>query len=444
MSESFDLILRGGRVATPSGMVEADVGVRHGRIAAIGHLTGAAAESIELAGLAVLPGVIDTQVHLREPGLEHKEDLATGTAAAALGGVTAVCEMPNTKPSTTTAAALADKLARAKGRAWVDHAFFIGAAAENVGELRRLERLPGCCGVKLFMGSSTGSLLVADEPTLAAVLSQGSRRMAVHAEDEARLQERKGLVEGGASPAMHPEWRDVATAVMATTRLLRLARPAGRRVHVLHVTTGEEMALLAEHKDIASVEVTPQHLTLAGPECYERLGTYAQMNPPIRDEAQRQALWRAVEQGVVDVIGSDHAPHGRDEKAKPYPQSPSGMTGVQTLVPIMLDHVAAGRLSLERFIDLTSAGPARIYGMARKGRIAVGYDADFTVVDLKAQRRITNLWIASKCGWTPFDGMKVTGWPIATIIRGHVVMREDSLLGEPAGHPLRFLETLAG
>jgi dihydroorotase len=443
MHERFDLVVKGGRVATLAGLVETDVAVKDGRIAALGSsLGGDAAEIFDAAGLTVLPGVIDTQVHFREPGNEHKEDLATGTAAAALGGVTAVCEMPNTKPSTTTEAALADKLARAKGRAWVDHAFFIGAAAENVDQLDRLESLPGCAGIKVFMGSSTGSLLVDDDETLARVLARGRRRVAIHAEDEARLKERRALIQAGASPAMHPVWRDAETAVTATRRLLALARRAGRPVHVLHVTTAEEMDLLAGYKDLATVEVTPQHLTLAAPDCYERLGTFAQMNPPIRDEAHRQALWRAVEQGVVDVIGSDHAPHGKDEKAKPYPDSPSGMPGVQTLVPLMLDHVAAGHLTLQRLVDLTSAGPARIYGMAGKGRIAVGYDADFTVVDLQAQRRITHRWIASKCGWTPFDGMKVTGWPLATIVRGQVVMREDTLLDAPAGAPLRFLGTM--
>jgi len=443
MSDQFDLILSGGHVATPAGLIQTSVGIRGGRVAAIGALSGAsAAEVIDLAGLTVLPGVIDTQVHLREPGLEYKEDLATGTAAAALGGVTAICEMPNTKPSTITAADLADKLTRAKGRAWTDHAFFIGGSAENLDNIAALEHLPGCAGVKVFMGSSTGSLLVDEEAALQRILGSGTRRIAFHCEDETRLNERKHLIEGGVSPVMHPEWRDARTAFIATERLIRLARAAGRRIHVLHVTTAEEMALLAEHKDIATVEVTPQHLTLSAPEAYERLGTYAQMNPPIRSEEHRLALWRALDQGIVDVIGSDHAPHTKEEKAKPYPQSPSGMTGVQTLVPIMLDHVAAGRLSLQRFIDLTSAGPARIYGMANKGRIAVGYDADFTVVDLQAQRRITNMWIASKCGWTPFDGMKVTGWPIATIIRGHVVMREDTLLGDALGEPLRFQETL--
>jgi len=435
----FDLLLKGGRAVTPAGIVEADIGIKDGKIAAIGKLDGKAAEIFDVAGLTVLPGVVDSQVHFREPGLEYKEDLATGTAAAAMGGVTALFEMPNTKPSTTTTEAIQDKFARAKGRAWVDHAFYVGGAPENADQLAELERLPGVSGVKIFMGSSTGSLLVDDETTLKRALASGRRRVAIHAEDETRLKERRHLVEGGAHPRMHPVWRDDQTAILATQRVLRLAREANRPVHVLHITTADEIEILSKNKDIASVEVTPQHLTLSAPECYDRLGTLAQMNPPIRDEAHRQGLWRGIRDGIVDVIGSDHAPHTLEEKAKPYPDSPSGMTGVQTLVPIMLDHVAAGRLTLERFVDLTAAGPARLFGMKAKGRIAVGYDADFTVVDLKAQRKITNQWIVSKCGWTPFDGMKVTGWPIATIIRGNVVMREDSLLGDPLGTPLRFL-----
>lgn len=442
MSQSFDLILRNGTVVTPNGAERADIAIRNGRIAAIGNLGQAfAAEETDLRGLTILPGVIDTQVHFREPGLEHKEDLESGTAGAAQGGVVAIFEMPNTKPSTTTADAINDKLARAKGRAWVDHAFFIGAAAENVSHLAEWERLPGCAGIKIFMGSSTGSLLVADDETLAAVLAQGSRRVAVHCEDEERLAQRKHLADEGAHPRVHHLWRDEETALRATKRLIALAEKAHRRVHVLHVTTAEEMDFLAEHKDMATVETTPQHLTLAAPECYERLGSYAQMNPPIRDAHHRDALWAAISNGVVDVLGSDHAPHTREEKDKPYPQSPSGMTGVQTLVPIMLDHVNGGRLSLERLVDLTSAGPARIYGIAGKGRIAVGYDADFTVVDMQAERTITHDWIESRCGWTPFDGKKVTGWPVATIVRGRIVMRDGQLLGNAAGEPVRFHES---
>jgi len=441
MTDRFDLVLANGTVWMPGGPVQTCVGVRGGRIAAFGDLRGTGAEEIDLGGLDVLPGVIDTQVHFREPGVEYKEDLESGTRAAAVGGVTAIFEMPNTKPATCDPAAIQDKLDRAAGRTWCDHAFFLGASADNADRLGAWERLPGCAGVKIFMGSSTGSLLVAEDDALRRVLASGTRRVAVHCEDETRLKERRPLVEGGADVALHAEWRDAETALLATKRLVRLAEEAGRRAHVLHVTTADEMAFLAGHKDLITVETTPQHLTLAAPEAYQRLGTRAQMNPPIRAAHHRDGLWRAIADGVVDVIGSDHAPHTLEEKAAPYPGSPSGMTGVQTLVPVMLTHVAEGRLTLQRFIDLTSAGPARIYNIAGKGRIALGYDADFTIVDLKAKWTITDGWIESKCGWTPFDGFEATGKPLTTIVRGNVVVRDGETQGTPIGAPVRFQDT---
>lgn len=443
MTKTFDLLIRGGTLVNHNGIGAGDVGIAGGRIAAIGNLDPATADkTIDAHGLHVLPGVIDTQVHFREPGLEHKEDLETGARGAVLGGVTGIFEMPNTNPSTTTAAALADKLSRARGRMACNFAFYAGAAAENILDLGALERVPGCAGIKLFMGSSTGSLLVAEDGPIREILRHGVRRMAVHCEDEARLQERKGLrVEG--DPSSHPVWRDVDTALRATTRLIALARETGRRVHVLHVTTAEEMAFLANHRDIATVETTPQHLTLAAPECYRELGAFAQMNPPIREARHRAALWAAVRAGVVDVIGSDHAPHTREEKAKTYPATPSGMTGVQTLVPLLLDHVNRGQMTLERFVDLTAHGAQRIFNIAGKGRLAVGYDADVTIVDLKAERVIEDKWIASRAGWTPFAGQKVTGWPTGTIVGGHIAMWEDELVSAPRGEPIRFQETLS-
>ena len=442
MTESFDLLIRGGTCATPSGIAEADIGVKDGRIAAIGALAYAkAAEVFEARGLHVLPGVIDTQVHFREPGNEHKEDLESGSRAAVLGGVTAVFEMPNTNPPTTTRAAIEDKLSRAKGRMHCDYAFYVGATPANVGALAELEKMPGVSGVKAFLGSSTGTLLLNEEDAILAALKGGHRRMAVHSEDEVRLKERKALA-GSGDPRLHPFWRDAETARISTERVLRLARAAGRRLHVLHVTTEEELPLLADARDFATVETTPQHLTLTAPECYERLGTYAQMNPPIREARHREALWKAVGEGLIDVIGSDHAPHTREEKDGVYPATPSGMPGVQTLVTILLDHVNEGRLTLERFVDLTSAGAARIFSIAGKGRIARGFDADFTIVDLKARRTIENSWIASKCGWTPFDGMETTGWATATIIRGQTVMRDRALADASRGEPIRFVETL--
>ena len=283
MTETFDLLIRGGIVATPNGIAQADIGVITGRIAAIGSFPGAkAAEIFEAKGLHVLPGVMDTQVHFREPGNAHKEDLASGSLAAILGGVTTVFEMPNTVPPTTNVEAIQDKLARAKGRMHCDHAFYVGAAPQNIAELAALEKLPGVCGVKAFLGSSTGTLLLNKEEDIFAALKSGTRRVAVHSEDEDRMIARKHLAERG-KPQTHPVWRDAEAARMSTERVLRLARAAGRRLHVLHVTTGDEIPLLAAAKDFCTAETTPQHLTLSAPECYERLGAYAQMNPPIRD-----------------------------------------------------------------------------------------------------------------------------------------------------------------
>ena len=442
MPETYDLILRGGEAVTPSGRGMADIGVRAGKIAAIGQLSAeSAGEVFDATGLTVLPGVIDTQVHFREPGLEWKEDLETGARGAVLGGVTAVFEMPNTRPATTDAAALADKLARAHGRMHCDHAFYVGATHENTAELGELERLPGCCGVKVFMGASTGDLLIPDDEGIEAVLRAIRRRAAFHSEDEARLAERRPLARPG-DWTSHPEVRDVEAAVRSTRRLLGMAERLGKRVHVLHVTTAEEVQIIAAHRANATMEANPQHLTFAAPEIYERLKGFAQMNPPIRDARHRAGLWAGINQGVVDVLGTDHAPHTREEKAQPYPASPSGMPGVQTLVPVMLTHVAEGRLSLERFVDLTAHGPQRVFGLAEKGRLAVGYDADFTVVDLKAERTIRHEDMANRSGWTPFDGFVAKAWPMATIVRGRIVMRDDEVIAPGLGEPMRFLETL--
>lgn len=439
MSEQYDLILRAGTIVSHNGVETTDIGVKSDRIAFIGSLGDEVGDKIINAnGLHILPGVIDTQVHFREPGAQHKEDLESGSRGAILGGVTAVFEMPNTRPLTTSKESLLDKLDRAKDRMWCDYAFYVGATANNINDLTALEQLPGCCGVKIFMGSSTGDLLTEDDDTLRNILKSVKRRCAVHAEDEPRLKERYHIAQESSDPATHPIWRDTKTALKATRRLATIARETGARAHVLHITTSEEIQFLASQKDILSVEVTPQHLTLASPSCYNDLGTKAQMNPPIRDLANQDGLWWGITQGVIDVIGSDHAPHTLKEKAQVYPKSPSGMPGVQTLLPIMLNHATSGRLNLLRLIDLTSAGPARLFGIPNKGRIAVGYDADFTLVDLKAKHKILDDDMANKSGWTPFHNWEVTGWPVATIIRGHIVMSEGQLIGKPAGRPIDF------
>jgi dihydroorotase len=315
----------------------------------------------------------------------------------------------------------------------------VGGTRENVSEIPMLEKLEASAGIKVFMGSSTGDLLVDEEAALDRIIAKISRRASFHAEDEARLKARMPLRRKG-DPSSHPEWRDPEAALIATKRLVGLAEKHGKRVHVLHISTADEMDYLRDHKSYATVEVTPHHLTLEAPDCYERLGAYAQMNPPVRDARHRTAIWAALQSGVVDVLGSDHAPHTREEKDRAYPDTHSGMTGVQTLVPIMLDHVNAGRLSLQRFVDLTSHGPQRLFGIRNKGRIAVGYDADLTIVDMKRTATISNAWIESRCAWTPYDGVKVTGWPVGTFVRGRKVMWEGEITGPARGEPVGFLE----
>ncbi|TGT43806.1 dihydroorotase [Mesorhizobium sp. M8A.F.Ca.ET.165.01.1.1] len=440
---TYDLILTGGTVVNHDGEGLRDVGVTGGRIAAIGDLRQASAgETIDCRGLHILPGVVDSQVHFREPGLEHKEDLETGSRAAVLGGVTAVFEMPNTNPLTTSEATLADKVRRGSGRMHCDFAFWVGGTRDNAREVGDLERLPGAAGIKVFMGSSTGDLLVEDDEGVASILRNTRRRAAFHSEDEFRLRERLGKrIEG--DPSSHPVWRDEIAALRCTERLVRIARDVRARIHVLHISTAEEILFLEQHKDVATCEATPHHLTLSADD-YARLGTLIQMNPPVRDKRHRDGVWRGIAQGIVDVLGSDHAPHTLAEKAKSYPASPSGMTGVQTLVPIMLDHINAGRLTLQRFVDLSSHGPQRIFGMARKGRIAAGYDADFTIVDMKRRETIANAQAGSKAGWTPYDGKQVTGWPVGTVIRGQRVMWEGEIATPGQGRAVEFSEALPG
>lgn len=441
MSQTFDLILKGGTLVNHDGIGLRDIGITNGVIAQIGSLAGQdAAEIIDCTGLHILPGVIDSQVHFREPGLEHKEDLETGSRAAVLGGVTSVFEMPNTNPLTTDEDKLADKVTRATNRMHCDFAFWVGGTRDNAPEVAELERLPGAAGIKVFMGSSTGDLLVEDDEGVASILRNTNRRAAFHSEDEYRLEERKDLrVEG--DPSSHPVWRDEIAALQCTQRLVAIARKERARIHVLHISTAEEIPFLAANKDVASCEATPHHLTLTADD-YATLGTLIQMNPPVREARHKAGIWQGIEQGIIDVLGSDHAPHLLEEKAKAYPASPSGMTGVQTLLPIMLDHVNAGRLTLERLVDLSSHGPQRLFGIAKKGRVAVGWDADFAIVDLKRKQTITNAQAGSKAGWTPYDGKQVTGWPVGTMIRGNRVMWEGEIVTPSQGQVVKFQETL--
>ena len=439
--DKLDLILLNGKVVLPNETIEElDLGIKDGVIKEIGNLSRSSSiKKIDLKKLTVLPGAIDTQVHFREPGLIHKEDISHGTMAAILGGITTIFEMPNTSPATIDKKQLDLKLKIAHSHAYCNYSFFIGAAKKNITHLSALESLEGCCGVKIFMGSSTGDLLVEDDDSLRKILSSVNRRVAIHSEDEYRLKDRKNILEKkNVSILDHPIWRDEITAIKSTQRLIKIANELKKKIHILHISTKDEIEIIKNNKKFVTCEATPQHLFFQSPECYEKLGSFAQMNPPIRDKSHQAGLWKGIANKTVDVIGSDHAPHTLEEKMQPYPKSPSGMAGVQTLLPIMLNFVNDGKLSIHDLVRLVSYNPCKIYNIKNKGQIKIGFDADLVIVDAKKKFKITNSWIASKCKWTPYDQIKVTGVPISTIVNGNIVMQDNQILGDPKGKKVKF------
>ncbi len=445
MKQHFDLIIKGGKVLAPHlknpcELVEeeTDIGVSEGKITELGQLNPQKAGQVfDAKNLHILPGLIDSQVHFREPGMEHKEDLSTGSQSALLGGMSAFLEMPNTYPPTTSETLLKDKLKRAKNRSWCDFAFFAGASPENITHLPHLEHHKHCCGIKVFMGSSTGSLLVHKEEQLNYVFHTTRGPLAFHSEDNQRLQKRKKLLPLR-SVREHTEWRDSLCALLSTQKLVGLAQKFQRRIHILHLSTAEEIEFLSPYKNLISVELTPQHLSLASPDCYEQLGTLSQMNPPLRSKNHLKALWRGLHSGLVTMLGSDHAPHLLKEKQQKYPGSPAGMPGTQTMLPLMLDHVNKKRLSLKHLCSLLSSGPCRYYQIKDQGFIRKGFKAHFTVVDLKKTERIRKAWLASRCGWSPFENKQVQGWPVGVMLKGKWAMREGQLTGPPKGEALCF------
>ena len=426
---SFDLILKNGTVFTPEATEITDIAVKDGKIVDFGSFDNAE-EIIDCTNLFVFPGLIDTQCHFREPGGEHKETLETGTLSAALGGVTGIFEMPNTNPLTITPEAMEFKLKKAHETSYVDFAFYFGGTAEYAEHLSEWENIDGVCGIKIFMGASNGDLLSATDEEIDAIVANGKRVIAVHAEDESIMNENKVTILGDSNDvAMHYKWRSEESCLNATKRIVTIAKKYSRKVHILHITTAQEMAFLKANKDIASAEVLANHLTLHAPDCYDMFGTLAQQNPPIREKHHQDALWAAVADGTVDIVASDHAPHTLDEKSGTYPNTPSGTPGVQTLIPIMLNHVHEGRLSYERLVDLMAYGPYRIHKIKNKCLIRKGFNADFTVVDPKTEHIISNAEQASKSGWTPYDGKKVVGFPKMTIIGGKTIMRDGEITG---------------
>ena len=433
----LDLIIKNGKCFIEGRLKEVDVAVKDGKICKIGRISEEAKETLNVEGQTVFPGCIDTQTHFREPGSTDTEDLHSGSRAAIAGGITSVFEMPNTNPPTSNINEFQRKLDLAKDRMYCNYAFYFGATADNSNDLASLKNLEGCCGIKLFAGSSTGNLLVAKEEDIDKVFQNSSKVVAVHSEDEEILNINKKLIKKG-DVHSHPVWRSVECAISSTRRIVKIAERYNKKAHILHITTKEEIDFLSQHKGNITFEITPQHLTLYAPDCYNKLGTYAQMNPPLRDKSHYDRLWYAVRNNYNDTIGSDHAPHLKINKDKEYPNSPSGMPGVQTLMPVMLNHVNEGKLTLNQLINLVCENPVKIFGIKNKGFIKEGYDADFTIVDMNKIIEIKNEDIESKCKWSPFNGDKFKGTPVATVINGDIKMKDGEIIGDPSGKPLIF------
>ena len=437
MSENLSLIIKNGSCYINGKLTNTDIGLLGNKIKIIGEIKGDGLNIYDATNKLVLPGIIDTQVHFREPGSTDAEDLESGSRAAVLGGVTSLFEMPNTNPPTANLIEFEKKLKAAKNRMHSNYAFYFGATPDNTDQLKQLKNVEGCCGVKLFAGSSTGNLLVDKESDIEKVISNSDRIVSIHSEDEDIIKLRKKFIKQG-NVHSHPEWRNVECAMSSTRRVVKIAERYNKKIHVLHVTTKEEVDFLAMHKKNVTFETTPQHLTLFAPDCYDKLGTYAQMNPPLRSKEHYDRLWVAIKNNIVDVLGSDHAPHLKSNKDKEYPNTPSGMPGVQTIFPIMIDHVNNGKLTLSQLVNLMCENPCRIFGIKNKGFIKEGYDADLTIVDMSKKVTIKNEMMASKCGWTPFHNHKITGFPVGTIVNGNLVMEDGKILIKSKGKPLEF------
>lgn len=431
------LLIRNARLARPDGsIIEGDLLCHDGvieRIAA--QISVPADETLDAGGNLLLPGVIDPQVHFREPGREYKEDLGSGSRAAVKGGVTSFLEMPNTDPSTSNQAALDDKLRRAADKCVANYGFFIGATPDNLDEINRAGPT---CGIKIFMGASTGSLLVDKAEDLERIFANGSRLIAVHAENEARIRARREQFKGRTDVAVHSDIRDNQSALLATELALALSRKYRRRLHILHLSTHEEVELLRRDKPAwVTAEVIPNHLLLNVND-YTRLGALVQMNPPIRHPEDNAALWAGLHDGAIDFIATDHAPHTLEEKHKPYPQSPAGMPGVETSLPLMLTEMKAGRCTLAEIQKWMCHGPAEAYGIRNKGKILEGWDADLTLVDMEHARPVRNEEMFTRVRWSPFNGRELTGWPIYTIVGGQVAFDRGKIRDGVHGRPLSF------
>lgn len=434
-------LIRGARCVLPDGIARTDITLEDERIVHVGTPAGARAdETIEATGLVLMPGVIDDQVHFRDPGFTHKEDLHTGSVACAAGGVTTFLEMPNTDPTTTSVERLHEKLALASTKAVVDYGFYIGATGGNVDELQRAERTPG---IKIFIGSSTGPLLVDEQEALEQIFAETSLPICAHCEDEATVRANAERLEGGRSIHDHSRIRDHRAAVVATERAIDLALRHEHRFHVLHVSTGDEVPLLPKGRPYVTAEACTHHL-LFDTSDYDRLGTRVQMNPSLKHAADREKLWQALRDGTIQVVATDHAPHTLEEKAQPYPKSPSGLPAVENVLPLMLDAAHRGLCTLEQLVHWMCEAPTRVWDIVDKGRIEEGALADLVLVDLDKRRTIRDEEQLTKSGWSPWHGTELTGWPVRTIVGGSTVFAEGKVDSEHRGREARFDHSRGG
>ena len=428
-------LIRHAQVVLPESTERINVLIENGKVAALDVPDGASAdEVIDASGLHLIPGVVDDQVHFREPGLTHKEDLLTATRACAKGGVTSFLEMPNTKPTTTSVAALESKLGLAAGRCVVNYGFYIGATPENVAELARATRTPG---IKIFIGSSTGDLLVDEQSALERIFAETTLPICAHCEDEATVRANAARIGGGSSVADHSRIRDNAAALIATKRAVDLAERHRHRFHVLHVSTAEEVQFLRGTSDLITAEACPHHLFFTVDD-YDRLGSLIQMNPSIKSRADAAAVWQGLLDGTLEVIATDHAPHTLEEKRQPYPKSPSGLPAVENSLALMLNQVSLGLCSLRQVVSWMCEAPARVWNLHQKGAIREGWDADLVLVDLNRTAVVRNEEQLTKCGWTPWDGVSLTGWPVRTFVHGQTVSCDGRVVGEGTGREILY------
>lgn len=426
-------LIKNAKIVSSKSIDDADILISNGRIEKIAQgLHPGNAEIIEAGGLFALPGVTDPQVHFRDPGLTHKEDLRTGSRAAAAGGVTSFYEMPNTIPATTTRALMAEKKKIASDKCIVNYNFFIGATPNNLEELNSVENVTG---IKIFMGSSTGDLLVSNEKDLDRIFGTGSKLIAVHSEDDEVINRNKKLFAKSVNFDDHRKIRSSEAAMKSTQLAVRLSLKYRRRLHILHLTTQEEAEFLNEFRNSSTIssEVCPQHLLLNGPDIYDKFGALAQMNPPIRSERHSKALWKALREGVIKCIATDHAPHTLEEKSVPFGKAPSGMPGVETSLPLMLNEVNKGNCSLQEVVKWMCENPVLLYRAQNKGFIKEGFDADITLVDNKLTKIVDNKKLQTKSGWCVYEGMKITGWPVMTIVNGNIVYHEGIIYEDIKG-----------